>query len=436
MAAPKLQNSGGIDTMSLISALPSLAGLFTDKTTTGTQQTMLSPEANAAVLRQILGGSQGLASVTSGQGAAGLYNSTTNQMLTNDLITKAAGDVAVRSAPTVSSQTQQKQASPLKTVSSLLLPSLLKKSGLEDKVTSGIKSVFPSADAGTQPTAAEITNSLQGVPGSQSTATNLSDLVSQSADGGVSSTLTDSGLANVDLLGATNTADFGIGGGGTLGAAGDTALINPDIAASTASSGIDTASLLGDTSVATDTGTAVAGDTAATSGLSAAGATGWGALAAYGALNADEHIKQGNADVLTADVVGGLGSGNIVSAIDSGNVSDAAGPIGSSWVICTELHRQNLISTELYKIGALYSLTQLSPYTIAGYHLWAIPYVRLMKRSKLATRLVAPIAIKRSQYLAGQFNITGYLTCKLGHPLCYVLGKAVSYTQSYFGIYN
>lgn len=77
----------------------------TDVTTTSgredVQQLMITQEGMNNMIRTILEGSQGLAAVTSGERVSGIYNSTVNQMMTDDLITRAAGFVAEKSAPLV-----------------------------------------------------------------------------------------------------------------------------------------------------------------------------------------------------------------------------------------------------------------------------------------------------------------------------------------------
>jgi len=104
---------------STINSLAALNSLFgggnkTSTTTTRggggsttTKQTKLSQDAINALLQNILGGVQGLSAVTSGQKKSGMYNSTVNELLSNDLLTRAAGQVAVASAPTVTTVNQQ-----------------------------------------------------------------------------------------------------------------------------------------------------------------------------------------------------------------------------------------------------------------------------------------------------------------------------------------
>lgn len=63
-------------------------------TTTVTTSNNVSPGAVDALIKNILEGTNGLAAVSSGQRTAGLYGSSTNQLLTNDLIARAAGEGA------------------------------------------------------------------------------------------------------------------------------------------------------------------------------------------------------------------------------------------------------------------------------------------------------------------------------------------------------
>lgn len=65
-----------------------------------TSQLLLSQEAMDYQINNILGGVNGLAAVSSGKNMAGIYNDTGTTFLTNDLIVKAAGEVASRGAVT------------------------------------------------------------------------------------------------------------------------------------------------------------------------------------------------------------------------------------------------------------------------------------------------------------------------------------------------
>lgn len=74
-------------------------------TTTTTEQTMLSSDAVSALMRQALEGNSGLSQLLSGQASAGLYNSSTNQLLVNDLMARISTNIAAQTAPKVSTRT-------------------------------------------------------------------------------------------------------------------------------------------------------------------------------------------------------------------------------------------------------------------------------------------------------------------------------------------
>lgn len=66
-----------------------------------TTQTILDKTATDRIIQQILESTSGLASITSGAKASGGYNSSATQLLTDDLLARTAGEVAVRGAKTV-----------------------------------------------------------------------------------------------------------------------------------------------------------------------------------------------------------------------------------------------------------------------------------------------------------------------------------------------
>ena len=101
---------------SSIGNLLQLIQLFSGKgnttTTTGgteTKQTMLSQDVINGIVKQAMESNQGLASVANGERTAGLYNSTTNTMLTNDLISRLTIKAAEAGAPTVTQRPQTVQ---------------------------------------------------------------------------------------------------------------------------------------------------------------------------------------------------------------------------------------------------------------------------------------------------------------------------------------
>lgn len=103
----------------------------------------------------------------------------------------------------------------------------------------------------------------------------------------------------------------------------------------------------------------------------------------------------------------------------------------SSKVICTELHRQGLMSRADYLQGADYARAHLTERHYRGYHVWALAAVRHMRRSKRATAFWRALASARADHIAylngdeTRRNRLGAWLCVLGHPVCYVLGGLV-----------
>lgn len=138
--AAALAKTDGIGTLS---GVANLAGLFLGSnstvtnsggtttvtesggTTTMTQQESVSQAAVDALVNSILSGTQGLAAVSSGQKGAGLYNSSTNSMLVNDLIARSAAEGAklnkTTTNTTVTSPTTRTQVAP-QTTSTTVTP--------------------------------------------------------------------------------------------------------------------------------------------------------------------------------------------------------------------------------------------------------------------------------------------------------------------------
>ena len=75
-------------------------------TSTTTTNSGISQDSMNSMLQSILEGNQGLAAVSSGQRAAGGYGSSINTMLTNDLLTRAASQVAQQNKTSTVTTTQ------------------------------------------------------------------------------------------------------------------------------------------------------------------------------------------------------------------------------------------------------------------------------------------------------------------------------------------
>ncbi len=116
-------------------------------------------------------------------------------------------------------------------------------------------------------------------------------------------------------------------------------------------------------------------------------------------------------------------------------------PKASSWtdsVICTELHRQGIMSDELYAKDSLYGqfLKEHHPSVIIGYKFAAKPVVKCMQKSKLFTKLVAPFAMSWARFIAGEGSVVGAAIFIVGVPMCAILGKILMLGEKYVSIGN
>jgi hypothetical protein len=65
-----------------------------------------------------------------------------------------------------------------------------------------------------------------------------------------------------------------------------------------------------------------------------------------------------------------------------------------------------------------------------GYHAWAVPYVSLMRKNKIATAITIPFATGRYQYLSGKWSLAGWFTVAICEPICWVIGKLAGTPKS------
>lgn len=98
---------------SISSLLPSTQTTsFSGGTNTQTSQTKFDEKAVNRMIELMMQSSEGLQATSAGEHQAGVFDSTTNQQLVNDLIARVAGEVSARTAPTetkvVASPTQTK----------------------------------------------------------------------------------------------------------------------------------------------------------------------------------------------------------------------------------------------------------------------------------------------------------------------------------------
>ena len=150
-----------------------------------------------------------------------------------------------------------------------------------------------------------------------------------------------------------------------------------------------------------------------------------------------------NNDSGTTDSTSSSGSTDTTSSGGSG--TGASGDSESTTenkIICAELFRQGLMEKNIYEADEAFGemLYQKYPIVLTGYHTWAKPVVRYMKKSKSFTHLVYTIARPWSCEMAHvmgkikQGDIIGKLLMYAGFIVCWLIGLMVIYPFSIIGL--
>lgn len=140
-------------------------------------------------------------------------------------------------------------------------------------------------------------------------------------------------------------------------------------------------------------------------------------------------LANGN-DFGRSAVLGGIAfAGGVGASMYNGGFSGGGNSRGR--VICTHFFRRGMFERDLWRADLEFTFQNLSPKTVRGYHVWAIPYVRLMRRSKLAEAIMYPLAKARAVELAHQMgkrekgSFFGKIVRLVGEPICFAIGHFV-----------
>ena len=150
-------------------------------------------------------------------------------------------------------------------------------------------------------------------------------------------------------------------------------------------------------------------------------------------------VTKGRTTAAPASGPHGGGMSSSESAESAGYGTDPMGEFGpgtsasgegeGSKVICGELHRQGLMSDEVYQGDLDYQDKYVSENTKDGYLLWARPVSRLMRRSCVMTQIARPFATAWAEEMAyrangtGSGNVFGAIILTTIAPICTLVGK-------------
>lgn len=386
-------------------------------TTTQTSSETVSADKATAYLQQILGGTSGLAAVSSGQKSAGLYNSTVNQQLTNDLLARTSAQTAALSATKTSTSQVGPQANPLMTLAGLAGGQVLgnlagpalkvakKKLGLDDLGQKISDSIFGSSEvtASSGFGVAPMNAAFDTTPINSAALQNLDDL------SGMRASDTGTGSSAGAGMDAGTAAALGIGAGA--------------------------ASALGGTGAAVGGGYAIAaGDTAF--GLAAGTGAEAGLGAAAGAGVAEGGLAAGAAGA-GGTALAGLGYyASLAAAAYAGD--QAVQSLGIKevphWIICTELRVQGRMPHKFYRYGGR-EFMKYDERGKQGYYLWAIPSVRHLRKypNSRYSKLLETVFNARAEYLSAvagcsgaRKTVLGFLTTHVLYGVCWILSRTLA----------
>lgn len=409
---------------SILSAIPGLSQAINGETSTSS--TSVSQQGLSYLLNQILSSNQGLASVAGGQNTAGMYNSTVQTQMVNDLLSRSAGEVASKNATTTTSKapTLNLGDTLLQGAAGLIGTKLLSKG--VDTLGSTVADALGIGASGFSPAAA--TSAFSSAAGFGGGAGGFTMPVVDAA----SSALGGAGAGSAAA--AASAGSVAEGGAGTAGLTGVSAGtgVGAD-AAGAAGSGIGSAlGATGAGALDAGLGAALGAGTAGAIGAATAGgmAAGGAALSGLGGAIAGD-VAASTAGIAAASGVG-AGAGAAAGGIGLGDAIMSILPAALAWVVCTELETQGVMSHGLYAKAApdFVSRQRLKPSAVRGYHYWAVRYTRIMRRKdwigRLAVAAIKPLALGRANYIAGHWNICGWATFNILEPICSFIGKTVA----------
>lgn len=344
-------------------------------TTTQTQERNVDQAGIDRIVQRMVTGQGGQAAISGAARGAGLYNSTAEQLMLNDLNARVAGEVADKTSGTTTTATSSPMSQTVET---------------------------PGMGIGGLIAPLAIASAARGPIG------NMLGLGNESG-----------GTANAATNAATNLfrPDLSFSLGGATGAALGGASAIPDITNLISGGGL--ASSLGTNIGDVAMGQGLGG---MLSGIPVLGPLLGGLLGGFDD-QFGANLGIGGMGAMLAPMTGGLST---LAAPVFGLLSSLAG--GS--IVCTALRDRGLIDAAEYAAGSEY-LLKLPYYTKRGYYFWGAPLAeKIRSGSKWATALSLPFASQRTKLLAGTAPAwklpLGLATKYLGEPACYALGWALT----------
>lgn len=394
-----------------------------------TVQDYVSPEAVTSIVNSILSGTSGLAATATGEKKAGLYDSTTNQMLINDLVSRTAAHAAELNKSTTTTTDNTGTVTNVNNSST-------------DTLSNTIANLVGTIGQNTKDTSTKDINNK----GQLNTATTGAVVGGLLGADGLSKALTGSGLVDnagklVKNIFGGSTDNFGIptsSAGNGINAA-TQAASDADINYASGiyannggdgSSGYDYSGM--DNLVNT-----ITGEGEGTYGPDAFGGTLGSTIGKLIPIPGASTVGKVIGTYLP-DAVNGVG--NIVDG-----AFNAIDKVFDAWIICTELMKQGRLPKRYWLTGSM--VFNCYPESVKrGYYYWAMPSVKHLraKPTSLYSKLLITVFKWRAENIAAHAGIKGARKLWRGaavtailYPVCFILGHTVARKpQNWKGVYG
>jgi len=152
----------------------------------------------------------------------------------------------------------------------------------------------------------------------------------------------------------------------------------------------------------------------------------------------DAMVEGGHSEnVITAVATGKTNTAEITALAQATGAGDAGvgGGGGGTPVICTQLFSMGIMSANLYQ-GEGEHAKNIPNVIRRGYHFWAVPFVRGMRKNQLLFKLGKTLGLSWAQYAAHKANpdkfapnYLGTFINAIGIPICAALGLFVGETD-------
>jgi len=120
------------------------------------------------------------------------------------------------------------------------------------------------------------------------------------------------------------------------------------------------------------------------------------------------------------------GPGTVVGSVLGSTIGSI---FGGGSAICTEMHRQGYISDRIMQLDDQFRKS-VDADTVRGYQIWAFPFARLMRKSRILSRISAPFVLSWAFTMAAELapdefkpRFTGKCMMAIGKPICKLIGK-------------